>query len=112
MNIFIENLNEYLSEKKIKNAYISLMTGWDKSKVSRVLNGDVDIKMEDASTLATSLGKDISFFLGNIETIKKEAAASESFAFYAGHLDKEDQKVAANLLDMFRYYDALVNLEL
>ncbi len=112
MNIFIENLNVYLSEKKIKNAYISLLTGWDKSKVSRVLNGEVDIKMEDASILASSLGKDISFFLRNKEDIKKEALASESFAFYAGHLDREDQEVAANLLDMFRYYDALVNLEL
>lgn len=112
MNKFIENLNEYLSEKKLKNSYVSLITGWDKSKVSRILNGDVDIKMEDADMLASSLGKDVAFFLGDKEAIRQDAIGDDSFAFYAGHLDKKDQIIAGHLLDMFRYYDALVNLEL
>jgi hypothetical protein len=112
MNKFIENLNAYLSGKRIKNSYISLITGWDKSKVSRILNGEVEIKMADAEELASMLGKDIAFFLGDKAAILEEISSSEQFAFCAGHLEKEDKIIAERLLEMFRYYDALVDVEL
>ncbi len=112
MNIFIENMNTYLSGNRIKNSYISLLTGWDKSKVSRILSGEADLKMQDAETLANVLGKDVSFFLDESKIVSQHKDESEQFAFYAGHLEENDMKIAKDLLDMFRYYDSLVNLKL
>ena len=111
MTKFIKNLNVFLKDRKIKNAYISLVTGWEKSKVSRILNGDVDLKMDDAELLATSLGKDVLFFL-NDETVYQSAKENEQMTFYAGHLGKHDKQIAADLLDMFSFYDVLTNLQL
>ncbi|MBE5841968.1 MAG: hypothetical protein E7304_11265 [Butyrivibrio sp.] len=108
MNKFIENLNIYLGGKKIKNSYISLITGWDKSKVSRILNGEVEIKMADAEELASMLGKDIAFFLGDKAKILGEISSNKQFSYCNGYLKKEDNIIARQLLEMFRYYDALV----
>lgn len=111
MNKFLENVNEYLKGKGIKNSYVSLITGWDKSKVSRILNGDVDIRMDDADRLAKALGKDITFFLGEKGDILRDINSSQQFAFYAGHLDQSDKLVAKHLLEMFRFYDSLTELD-
>ncbi|SEL96296.1 hypothetical protein SAMN04487770_12210 [Butyrivibrio sp. ob235] len=112
MNKFIKNINIYLKERKIKNAYITLVTGWEKSKVSRVLSGEADLKMDDAELLATSLGKDMNFFLGSPDDMVLSSAGGESLAFYAGKLGKNDKEIAHSLLDMFKFYDALTNLEI
>ena len=39
MTKFIENVNKYLSEMKIKQTYLSMITGIDKNKLSRLLTG-------------------------------------------------------------------------
>ena len=111
MKTFIENVNEYLKGKSIKNSYISMITGWDKSKVSRLLNGEVDIRMDDAQQLAEALGKNLSFFLGEGEQLLQDIRRPQQFVFYAGHLEKRDRILAKNMLDMFRYYDSLIDLD-
>lgn len=111
MKTFIENVNEYLTGKGIKKSYISLITGWDKSKVSRLLNGEVDIKMDDAQQLAGALGKDLTFFLEEQEQLLQDIRRPQQFVFCAGHLEKRDRMLAKNMLDLFRYYDSLVDLD-
>ncbi|MEE0135685.1 helix-turn-helix domain-containing protein [Blautia stercoris] len=39
MTKFINNLNKYLSEMKIKQNCLSMLTGIDKNKLSRLLTG-------------------------------------------------------------------------
>ena len=39
MTKFISNVNKYLSEMKIKQSYLSMVTGIDKNKMSRLLTG-------------------------------------------------------------------------
>ena len=39
MTKFISNVNKYLSEMKIKQTYLSMITGIDKNKMSRLLTG-------------------------------------------------------------------------
>ena len=39
MTKFISNVNKYLSEMKIKQSYLSMITGIDKNKMSRLLTG-------------------------------------------------------------------------
>lgn len=110
MTTFIKNLNIFLKTRKIKNSYISLVTGWEKSKVSRILNGDVTIRMDDAEVLAASLGKDVLFFLNDDETVYYSTKDNEPLTFYTDHSEKYNKKIASDLLDMFRFYDALTNL--
>lgn len=110
MNKFISNINEYLKSKGIKNSYVSLITGWDKSKVSRILSGEVDIKMDDADLLARALGKETGFFLRD-EDVISDINTPQQFAFYAGHLEQKDKIVAKRLQEMFRFYDSLTDLE-
>ena len=111
MKTFIENINEYLKGKSIKNSYVSMITGWDKSKVSRLLNGEVDIRMDDAEQLAKALGKDLAFFLGEREQFLQHIHRPHQFVFYAGHLENSDRVLAKNMLNLFRYYDSLVDLD-
>ena len=39
MTKFISNVNKYMSEMKIKQTYLSMITGIDKKKISRLLTG-------------------------------------------------------------------------
>ncbi len=112
MDEFIRNVRIFLSERKIKNSYVSLVTGWDKSKVSRILRGDADIKMNEAYELANALGQDVKFFLGKEEDMRLVNANNNHMLFYAGHLDETDKEIAENLLDMFKYFDALTDLSI
>ena len=112
MGNFIENVRLYLQERNIKNTYIELMTDWDKSKVSRVLRGDTELKYDDMVQIAHALGKDIVFFLGDKETMKVPQQEANSMAFFAGHLNPKDKKMADDLVEMFRFYDVLTTTRL
>ena len=43
MTKYIKNVNAYLSQMKIKQTYISLKTGINQKKLSRILTGAQDI---------------------------------------------------------------------
>lgn len=47
MTKYIENLNLYLDARKIKQTYLSMKTGIDAKKMSRILNGVQDITGTD-----------------------------------------------------------------
>ena len=57
MTKYIENVNVYLSQMKIKQTYISLKTGIDGKKLSRILTGVQDINSTDMEKIASALGK-------------------------------------------------------
>lgn len=63
MTKFIKNVNHWLTEKGIKQTYISMQSGIDAKKLSRLLTGVQDITATDMEKIASALGKDISFFL-------------------------------------------------
>ena len=62
MTKFISNVNQYLSEMKIKQSYLSMITGIDKNKISRLLTGVQDESGADMEKIAHALGKNIEFF--------------------------------------------------
>lgn len=107
MGNYIENVRLYLKDRGIKQNYIELMTGWEKSRISRLLNGETDIKYDDMEQLAEALGHDLVFFLGDSEQMLSKKNAHGSISFFAGHLSSDDKKTADKLIEMFRFYDAL-----
>lgn len=112
MNIFIRNVNQFLDERNIKQNYISMLTGWDKSKVSRILNGGKDITYSEMETLAEALGQDIEFFMGNTEDMRVKNTTREQIACFAGQLEDDDLETAHLLVELFQFYDALTGVEI
>ena len=112
MSKFIENVKNYLDVRNIRQTYVSLMTGWDKSKVSKVLNGTIELKESEAEFLAKALGRDMTYFL--VDSIEEYKAIEDNgqLAFFAGTLKEEDRKIADKLVEMFRFYDALTMIEM
>ena len=54
MTKFIKNVNVYLSEMKIKQTYLSMITGIDKNKLSRLLNGIQEESGSDMEKIAAA----------------------------------------------------------
>ena len=63
MTKYIENLNLYLDARKIKQNYLSMKTGIDAKKMSRILNGVQDITATDMDKIAEALGENTEYFL-------------------------------------------------
>ena len=62
MTKFISNVNKYLSEMKIKQSYLSMVTGIDKNKMSRLLTGSQEESGTDIGEDCTWTWKSIGFF--------------------------------------------------
>lgn len=110
MSTFIENVNEYIKQRKFKNRYISLMTGWDESKVSRTLNekSTRGISDGDKEILAEALGETVEFFMtSSIEDMRLQPTLSSQLAFSAGKLSEKDVLIAEYVIEMLRYHDVL-----
>lgn len=109
MNNFIKNINEYLDRREIKQNYISMLTGWDKSKVSRILSGSQDITYSEMELLAETLGQSLEFFMGDIDEISRNTR--EQIACFAGRLEADDLETAHLLVELFQFYDALTEVD-
>lgn len=112
MSKFIENVKIYLDSRNIRQKYVALMTGWDRSKVSKVLSGIIDLKESEAEFLAKALGHDMVYFLSDSIEHFKESESNGQLVFFAGTLKDEDKKTADKLVEMFRFYDALTMIKM
>lgn len=112
MSQFIRNMNEYLDAMKIKQSFISLKTGIDSSKLSRILTSVQDITSSDMEKLAQALGKKVEYFL--TENFKVEPDADDmgtEVVFYAGEPGEEQGQFARKVIDLIRNVDEIVGAE-
>lgn len=110
MTKFIYNVNMYLSQLKIKQTYISLKTGIDTKKLSRILTGAQDVSCTDMEKIAAALGKKMEFFLSDSFSVPKlQALGSEKFAFYAGEPTKQQEEIAAKLFLFMENIDEVLS---
>ena len=93
MTKYIENVNAYLSQMKIKQTYVSLKTGIDTKKLSRILTGIQDVSGKDMEKIAAALGQTQEYFLRDDFCVPKISGfMPEKIAFYAGNpTDKQDE---------------------
>ena len=110
MGKFIRNLNEYLTQKKIKQTFLSLKTGMEPSKLSRILTGAQDITSMDMERLAQALGKNVEYFLADDFFVAdiKELSKNEVF-FYAGKPTREQEEFAKEFLTMLENADEIMS---
>ena len=110
MNKFIENVNTYISQRKIKQTYISMKSGIETNKLSRILNGKQEITATDMDKLATALGKSIEFFLKDEFEIKPINSLGPAKAeFCTGDPTAEQQRVADKLVELIETMDIVMS---
>lgn len=107
---YIENVNAYLSQMKIKQTYISLKTGIDTKKLSRILTGAQDISGTDMEKIANALGQKPEFFLSDDFHVPKISEfMPEKIAFYAGDPTEKQQEIAEKLVKLMENVDEVMS---
>lgn len=109
MTKYIENVNTYLSQMKIKQTFVSLKSGIDKNKLSRILTGAQDINSTDMEKIATALGKNMEYFLADdFAIIEVQEFANTQPAFYAGEPTKKQEEIAQQLIALIENADEII----
>ena len=110
MTKFISNVNKYLSEMKIKQTYLSMVTGIDKNKMSRLLTGSQEESGTDMEKIAKGLGKKVEFFLADSIVIPQVGSyAINKIAFYAGEPSERQEQVAKQLMELMENIDEVMS---
>lgn len=110
MTRYIDNVNAYLSQMKIKQTYISLKTGIDKNKLSRILTGIQDVSASDMEKIANALGKKIEFFLNDTFRVPRIMDFEpEKISFYAGEPTEKQEQIANKLLQLMENIDEVMS---
>lgn len=110
MTKYIENVNKYLSQMKIKQTYISMKTGIDTKKLSRILTGAQDISSTDMEKIADALGKKMEFFLSDSFGVPEISEfMPEKIAFYAGNPTEKQEEMADKLVRLMENIDEVLS---
>ena len=110
MTKFIRNVNHYLSEMKIKQAYLSMVTGIEKNKMSRLLTGTQEESGTDMEKIAQGLGKSVEFFLADTITIPRAGTTTvKKIAFYAGEPSGKQEQIATQLMELMENIDEVIS---
>lgn len=109
MSKYIDNVNAYLSQMKIKQKYVSLKSGIDEKKLSRILNNTQKIDSEDMEKIANALGHKIEYFFADeFKTPIYDDTSSMAVTFYAGEPTGEKQEFAMKLIDLIENVDEVL----
>lgn len=110
MGRYIDNVNTYLEKRKIKQTYISIRTGIESSKLSRLLTGNQDVTSTDMEKIATALGYTVEYFLSEDFSIAELCARTEADAvFYVGEPSKEQEEFAMKLMNLIENVDEVLS---
>lgn len=110
MTKFMSNVSKYISEMKIKQNYLSMITGIDKNKMSRLLTGTQEESGTDMEKIADGLGKNIEFFLADSISVPRiENMAMNKIAFYAGEPSQKQEQIAKQLMELMENIDEVIS---
>ena len=110
MTKFVENVNAYLSQMKIKQTYVSKKSGMDSKKLSRILTGKQDATGNDMTMIAETLGKNVEFFwMESVEFPDISTLMPERIAFYAGSPTSKQKHMADLLLSFMENVDEVLS---
>lgn len=114
MSKFIDNVNEYMNHYKIKQSVISLKTGIEKNKISRILSKKQGVLDEDMIKISDSLNKDVKYFLSdkiNLNDINyNNYDNNPSIAFSMGKPTPEKEEFANVIFDFLEHIDAIMGI--
>lgn len=112
MTLFVENINQYLHDKKIKQSYVALKSGMTTQKLSRLLLGKQSATEEDINRISRALGYTSSFFLDeNFKLPVLEYEERERFALYCGDMPNVDKRIVDDCIDFLESIHSVLGLE-
>ena len=110
MTKYIKNVNTYLSKMKIKQTYISLKTGIDTKKLSRILTGIQDVSATDMEKIAKALGQKVEYFLSDSFCVPQmNDYMSDKIAFYVGNPTAKQDEIAKKLEKLMENIDEILS---
>lgn len=109
MSKYVENVNAYMTHMKIKQTFVSLKSGIDTSKLSRILTETQDITIGDMEKIATSLGHRVEYFLADDFLVSSGMnTGTTEVVFYVGEPSKEQEVFAMKLVDLIENVDEVL----
>ncbi len=114
MSRFTENVNAYMSAKKIKKNYISLKTGLDASKLSRILTGKQIVTETEMDLIANALGHDCVYFLQDdlkMLSVNEGNYIGNVALCYAGNPSEPQKKIAEKLVEFAENIDNVLSVK-
>lgn len=108
---FTTNYKSYLEWKKYKQNFISIKTGMEPNKISRILNGKQSPTEEEMTALSHAVNKDISFFLDPSFKIDLPNLNTVPIACYVGCASKKQEDLVNSLIDFAENMDAILGIE-
>lgn len=111
MNKFIENFKLFMKHYKIKQSILVVKTGYDKNKLSRLLNGKKILDANDMEVLSKAVGKSVTFFMSTVKFNKENIYSDSQIAFSAGEPNIEKTVYANKLFDLLENIDLVLGME-
>lgn len=109
MTKYIENVNSYLSQMKIKQTFVSLKSGIDTKKLSRILTGTQEVNASDMEKIANALGRKMEYFLSDdFVASKAEGDIIAKAEFYMGEPSKKQEIFAMQLIELIENVDEVL----
>lgn len=110
MSRFVDNVNAYITQMKIKKSFICMKSGIDASKLSRVLSQNQEINISEMEKISNALGKKMEYFLAeNFSVQEKGFCSAGEMVFYAGEPKKEQEAFAKQLLELIENADEILS---
>lgn len=110
MTKYIENVNAYLSQLKIKPTYVSLKTGIDTKKLLCILTGVQDVSETDMEKIANALGEKPEFFISDTFTAPKISGfVLEKNVFYDDNSTDMQDEIIVKLERLMENIDEIVS---
>ncbi len=110
MTKYIKNVNSYMSQMKIKQTYVSMKTGIDTKKLSRILTGIQDINGTDMEKIASALGQKPEFFMSDDFCVPQiNDFMPEKLVFYAGAPTTRQEDIAKKLVKLIENVDEVMS---
>ena len=110
MNRFVQNAGAYMTRMKIKQTYVSMKSGIDTKKLSRIFTGAQDITATDMEKIADALGQKMDFFLQEDFSVPEiDGFMPRRAAFYAGNPTAEQEAAAVKIIELLENVDEVLS---
>ena len=112
MGRYVENVNNYMAQMKIRQKYVSIKSGIDEKKLSRILKGGQKITGDEMEKIAYALGRNTEYFIS--EDFKVPVITTEDsmeYAFYVGTPSKKQEELAMKLIDLIENVDEILSIK-
>ena len=110
MDKFIDNVNKYICHYSIKQSAMSLKTGINSDKLSRILNREESACLGDMEKIACSLGKSVEYFLKDMDLTEIKYNQYSLVTFNTENVTKEKEEFANKVFDFLEHIEAILGI--